>query len=185
MSTATAERKPVAEPKRGEGMSWSFLVGIAVVLLATGYVVTSAMGSTVHYYDVDQAVSNPALVGESMRLRGEVVSGSHRVRAGTLDEHLFILSLNQQQVTVMYTGALPDQFRDGASVIATGELVDGETFEADSITAQCPSRYEGEAPTAAAEPMGGLPERSAAPTAQPGTVGSPYLHGAAVETSGP
>jgi cytochrome c-type biogenesis protein CcmE len=155
MSTATEKRIRVAAPAT-EGVSWKFWVGLVVLMGATGYIVTSSMGSTVHYYDVHQVVGNDELVGGTMRLRGLVVDGSHRVREGTLDEHLFLLGLEQQTVTVLFKGALPDQFQDGASVIATGVLVDGQTFEADAITAQCPSRYENEAPTAAAnrEAMG-------------------------------
>ena len=48
---------------------------------------------------------------------------------------------------MLFAGAVPDQFQVGASVIATGVLRDRETFDADTLTAQCPSRYEDEAPT--------------------------------------
>jgi cytochrome c-type biogenesis protein CcmE len=129
-----------------------FWIGLVVILLATGYIVTSSMANTTHYRDVHEVAGTTELLGEQMRLRGTVVDGSHRLREGTLDQHLFVLASEQSTMTVTFTGALPDQFEDGASVIATGELLDGTTFAADSLTAQCPSRYENEAPTARDEP---------------------------------
>jgi cytochrome c-type biogenesis protein CcmE len=125
-----------------------FWIGLVVVLFAVTYIVTSAMGSTVHYYEVDEVDGRSEFVGTTMRLRGIVLAGSHRIREGTLDEHIFILSAGQSTMTVLFAGAIPDQFQDGASVIATGVLRDMDTFDADTITAQCPSRYEEEAPTA-------------------------------------
>lgn len=154
MSTATEKRVNVTPVS--DRVSWKFWLGLVVLLGATGYIVTSSMGSTVHYYDVSQVAGDQSMVGNPMRLRGLVVENSHRVREGTLDEHIFLLGLDQKTITVLYKGALPDQFQDGASVIATGQMRDSETFEADAITAQCPSRYENAAPTAAAnrETMG-------------------------------
>jgi cytochrome c-type biogenesis protein CcmE len=131
-----------------ERPGWAFWVGIIVAAAAVFYVVTSAMGSTTHAYDVDQAVTDPTLVGENMRIRGFVVEGSHLVRQGTLDDHVFLLSLKEETITVRYRGALPDQFQDGARVLATGQLTDSDTFQAEVITAQCPSRYDNAAPTA-------------------------------------
>jgi cytochrome c-type biogenesis protein CcmE len=137
-------------------VSWGFWIGLIVLLGATGYVVTSSMSNTVHYYDVDQVVGQDELVGDTMRLRGLVVDDSHRVRQGSLDEHVFLLAHNQRAMTVLFKGALPDQFQDRASVVATGVMTAPDTFEAESLTAQCPSRYENAAPTAQQnEMMGG------------------------------
>ncbi len=141
MSTETA-----GTPRDSAGPR--FWIGILIVLAATGYIVTSSMANTVHYREVPEVLGNLELVGETMRLRGTVVDDSHRIREGTLDEHIFLLIGEQSTITVMFQGAVPDQFQDGASVVATGELSDGETFVAESLTAQCPSRYENEAPTA-------------------------------------
>lgn len=144
-------------PRRASPGFW---IGLFVVLGATGYIVTSSMANTVHYYEVDEVTAESAsLVGTTMRLRGVVVEGSHQIRQGSLDEHVFLLTAGDEQMTVLFAGALPDQFRDGASVIATGALTDAETFQADSMTAQCPSRYENEPPTTG----GGYQERAATP----------------------
>ena len=134
--------------KSSRRVSLRFWVGLTVVLVATGYIVTSSMANTVHYRDVPEVLGQAELIGETMRLRGHVVDGSHGIREGTLDQHIFRLVGGQSSITVLFTGAVPDQFQDGASIVATGELRDAETFVAESLTAQCPSRYENEAPTA-------------------------------------
>ena len=174
MSKLPSETNGAERAEVGTRPSWAFWVGLVVLLLATGYIVTSSMSNTVHYYDVDEVAGRAEMVGQNMRLRGHVVEGSHRVREGTLDEHLFLLGLEQRSVTVLFTGALPDQFQDGASVIATGRLTDRETFAAESITAQCPSRYEEGAPTASEGdgPEGQAPYGDEISPSAP----RPYLH---------
>lgn len=144
-----ATQSAITQAPTAQKASTGFWVGLLVVLGATGYIVTSSMANTVHYYDVHEAKAEPALVGQTIRLRGIVVDGSHQIRQGTLDEHIFILTAEQETITVLFKGALPDQFEDGASVIATGVLRDVDTFDAEALTAQCPSRYEADAPTAA------------------------------------
>lgn len=144
-----AEQTPDEHTLQGSRrVGMGFWIGLVVVLGAVGYIVTSSMASTVHYYEVNEAVADESLVGEDMRLRGTVVDGSIRLKEGTLDERIFLLAAGEASITVTFKGTVPDQFQDGANVIATGRMLDGRTFEADSMTAQCPSRYENEAPTA-------------------------------------
>ena len=147
MTESTDETFTESSEREGR-ISLGFWVGLVVILGTTGYIVSSSMANTVHYHEVHQVTDDADLVGKTMRLRGKVVEHSHRVRTGTLDEHIFLMSSEQETITVLYTGALPDQFQGGADVIVVGSLASADTFEAESVTAQCPSRYEGEAPTA-------------------------------------
>ena len=143
-------REPTIDaPTGGEPgrLSVGFVLGLVVVVAVTGYIITSSMRSTVHYHEVSEVAADSALIGSTMRMRGTVVAGSHRIREGTLDDHVFLLTSKGSTITVLYQGAVPDQFEGGADVIATGVLLDSQTFEADSLTTQCPSRYEAEAPT--------------------------------------
>jgi cytochrome c-type biogenesis protein CcmE len=46
-------------------------------------------------------------------------------------------------VTVVYTGSVPDQFRVGRHVVVDGELVKGVfVAEAGSMITKCPSKYQ-------------------------------------------
>jgi cytochrome c-type biogenesis protein CcmE len=49
---------------------------------------------------------------------------------------------SKKSVTVVYTGSVSDQFRDGREVSVTGRLRNG-TFvaEKDSLVTKCPSKY--------------------------------------------
>ena len=45
-------------------------------------------------------------------------------------------------VPVVYTGSVPDLFREGREVMVRGELADGVfTAERDSLVTKCPSKY--------------------------------------------
>ena len=45
-------------------------------------------------------------------------------------------------VPVVYTGSIPDLFREGREVMVRGELADGVfTAERDSLVTKCPSKY--------------------------------------------
>jgi len=49
----------------------------------------------------------------------------------------------KEQVTVVYTGSVPDQFRVGRHVVVDGAVVDGVfVAEAGSMITKCPSKYQ-------------------------------------------
>ena len=73
------------------------------------------------------------------RLGGVVCEGSVRRRDGTL-EVAFAVTDRVRQVPVRYHGILPDMFREGTSVIATGYMK-GKTFEADEVLAKHDEAY--------------------------------------------
>jgi cytochrome c-type biogenesis protein CcmE len=115
----------------------------AVVCLASALVYTSFSAST--------EASKPSQIepGRSYEITGKVVKGSVN-RAG--DELRFRVRDRDgtASVPVVYSGAVPDPFREGREVIVSGELKQG-TFmaERDSLVTKCPSKFtkekEGEA----------------------------------------
>jgi cytochrome c-type biogenesis protein CcmE len=107
----------------------------AVVLLATALVYTSFSAST--------EASKPSEIraGKSYELTGKVVKDSVE-RSG--DELRFRIRDRDgaKSVAVVYSGVVPDPFRDGREVIVSGELKQG-TFvaERDSLITKCPSKF--------------------------------------------
>ncbi len=107
----------------------------AVVLLATALVYTSFSAST--------EASKPSEIraGKSYELTGKVVSDSVE-RSG--DELRFRIRDRDgaESVAVVYSGVVPDPFREGREVIVSGELKQG-TFvaERDSLITKCPSKF--------------------------------------------
>jgi cytochrome c-type biogenesis protein CcmE len=107
----------------------------AVVCLASALVYTSFSAST--------EASKPSQIepGRSYEITGKVVKGSVN-RAG---EELRFRVRDRDgtaSVPVVYTGAVPDPFREGREVIVSGELKQG-TFvaERDSLVTKCPSKF--------------------------------------------
>ncbi|MBN1946160.1 MAG: cytochrome c maturation protein CcmE [Bradymonadales bacterium] len=133
------------KPARAIGLR--HLLGLVVILGAALYIVTSSLSHAVYYYEVDEVVGQTQHLGERMRVRGEVVDQSHRLRRGSLDEHLFLLRQDGATLTVVYQGVLPERFGPGVGLVATGVLVEGDLLQADQLSTQCPSRYQSLAPT--------------------------------------
>src|SRR5690606_25818063 len=73
------------------------------------------------------------------RLGGIVKEASVRRSEGSLDVD-FVITDRLEDVTVRYTGVLPDLFREGQSVITEGRL-DGERFVADEVMAKHDETY--------------------------------------------
>ncbi len=73
------------------------------------------------------------------RLGGVVCEGSVRRTEGSLDVR-FAVTDRIRQVPVRYSGILPDMFREGTSIIATGRLEGGE-FVASEVLAKHDETY--------------------------------------------
>ncbi len=107
----------------------------AVVLLATALLYTSFSAST------EAAKPSEIVAGKSYELTGKVVDDSvardgERLRFRIRDRD------GTHSVPVVYSGVVPDPFREGREVIVSGEL-EGGTFvaERDSLITKCPSKF--------------------------------------------
>lgn len=80
--------------------------------------------------------------GQRVRLGGFVQMGSRRNGEGA--EMLFVIEDGSgERVTVSYTGLVPDLFREGEGVVATGRFVTGsDTFMAEEILAKHDENYQ-------------------------------------------
>jgi cytochrome c-type biogenesis protein CcmE len=122
------------DPSRKRQIRLAVALG-AAVCLAAALVYTSFSASS-------EAASPSELVeGTSYELTGKVVKDSI-ARQG--DELRFRIRDRDgsESVPVVYTGVVPDPFREGREVIVSGEL-NGGTFvaERDSLVTKCPSKF--------------------------------------------
>jgi cytochrome c-type biogenesis protein CcmE len=159
-ATSAAMSEPIAfddpfasaTPPAGQGgrlRNVGFVVGALVIVAALVGLTVTSFDAEVYYYTVDEAVAKQAEIGDhEFRLKGKVVVGSHALREGTLNEHLFVLANEGEQAEVFFSGPLPDTFADDAEVIALGRFAADGTFTATEVVAKCPSRYEEAPPTA-------------------------------------
>jgi len=122
------------DPSRKRKVRLVVALGVAVCL-AGALIYTSFSASS------EAAKPSQLKEGRSYELTGKVVDGSIS-RAG--DELRFRVRDRdgRASVPVVYTGSVPDPFREGREVIVSGELRNG-TFvgERDSLVTKCPSKF--------------------------------------------
>ena len=124
------------------------LLWVALLVLASGVVtalVAMALQRNVAYLytpaEVLRGDAGPeAGAGQArFRLGGMVEKGSFQRASGSLDAH-FRVTDGDAQLPVVYTGILPDLFREGQAVVATGRMRDG-VFVAENVLAKHDETY--------------------------------------------
>jgi cytochrome c-type biogenesis protein CcmE len=114
----------------------------ALILLAAGVagtLVVLALQGNVTYLHTPSEVIAGKVPDATFRLGGVVTEASVQRVEGSLEVR-FTVTDRQQTVPVRYEGILPDLFREGQSVIATGQMVGGE-FHAREILAKHDETY--------------------------------------------
>ena len=131
------------DPSRKRKLRLWIALGLALVL--AGALVYTSFSAATEAKSPSQVVANGE-EGRSYELTGRVVDGSVR---RDRDELRFAIRDREgpQSVPVVYTGAVPDPFREGREVIVSGELRNG-TFvaERDSLVTKCPSKFTKDRP---------------------------------------
>ena len=116
------------------------LVAVAV-LAAAGVIASFALQDAAAYFKApaDIAASPPA-PGQTIRLGGLVKSGSV-TRAGDGLEIRFTVTDMKADTQVAYRGLVPDLFREGQGVIATGSFDAQGVFQASELLAKHDEKY--------------------------------------------
>ena len=92
------------------------------------------------FYPPAEIVDGTAPVGERIRAGGMVAAGSVR-RGDGLAVSFVLTDLQGAEFEVGYTGILPDLFREGQGILATGRLNDSGRFEAEQVLAKHDENY--------------------------------------------
>jgi cytochrome c-type biogenesis protein CcmE len=118
------------------------LIGLMVlgVGVATGFALTAFNQNLMFFFSPSEVAAGKAPSNTVFRLGGMVVEGSVK-RPGDGLTVSFDLTDNAQQVTVNYTGILPDLFREGQGIVAKGRLGHGGIFVADEVLAKHDENY--------------------------------------------
>ncbi|MCW8106960.1 cytochrome c maturation protein CcmE [Alteromonas ponticola] len=135
-----------------------------MVVIAVGGLIAGAMGLMLYaltdsidlFYTPSEVIEGKAgqypKVGQRLRIGGMVVPGTV-VRDTTSLAVSFDLVDTGPKVTVNYIGILPDLFREGQGIVATGVLVDKTTINAEEVLAKHDEEYM---PPELAEKMKGI-----------------------------
>ena len=118
------------------------LVGLIVlgVGAATAFALTAFKDNLLYYYPPSDVTAGKAPSDRVFRLGGMVEEGSVKRESGSMEVR-FIVTDFQKDVTVSYSGVLPDLFREGQGVIARGKLGDGGVFVAQEVLAKHDENY--------------------------------------------
>jgi cytochrome c-type biogenesis protein CcmE len=98
----------------------------AVMLGGMGFLIYSSSAEAQHYKMVDELVRDglETWSGQALKVHGWVASGTIAKAVVSQEmRHTFVLQKGGKQLRVFARGPMPDTFKDGAEVVATGRLV--------------------------------------------------------------
>lgn len=143
MNQATAIPTDLAT-RSNASKNFKFVVGGLLLIAIVIVLIIQATVSTGAYYMTVSELNNagPGIVGERVRVSGNVVDGSEDWNAQEITLRFAINEENGAQLPIVFFGPRPDNFQRAASAIVEGQLLPDGTFQADSLLLKCPSRYE-------------------------------------------
>lgn len=119
----------------------SLLLFTLFVIAVVTALVTYALRQNISlFFTPTQLAMGEAPVNQHIRLGGMVVKDS--VLRGSNDLSVqFQLTDYRQTVSVSYLGILPDLFREGQGIVASGVMIDKTHFKADEVLAKHDANY--------------------------------------------
>lgn len=123
-----------------------FIVAGFLIFGSIGYLMWSGVSdSMIYYYTVSEVCERgEELTGKGIRVSGHVQPGSI-VRGDAGSQVAFVVFERdaEKAIDVTYRGVIPDTFKDNAEVVVEGTFdPSARHFEATTLLAKCPSKYE-------------------------------------------
>jgi cytochrome c-type biogenesis protein CcmE len=145
LTTAQTEEK--LSPRRRKRLPLSFILGGLVILGAVLYLVyANTQANAVYYMTVNELKSCTTCTTQSVRVAGVVQAGSV-VRDDSKQLVNFAITAGGQSLSVIYSGIIPDIFRPGIQVVVEGHYTGQGPFQAQTLLAKCPSKFQAATPT--------------------------------------
>lgn len=92
------------------------------------------------FYTPTQIAMGQAPIKKTIRIGGMVEQGSIKRTPKSLKVQFDITDYDKT-VTVIYTGILPDLFREGQGIVAEGQAIDTHNFQASQVLAKHDANY--------------------------------------------
>ncbi len=92
------------------------------------------------FYSPKQITAGEAPAGKVIRVGGLVLNGSVQRKPGDIKVS-FDVTDTADNLTIEYTGILPDLFREGQGIVAIGKLQDDGIFQASEVLAKHDENY--------------------------------------------
>jgi len=119
---------------------------LIVAVIVAGMGLATAMGlqafkkNLLYYFTPAQVAAGDAHPGQLFRMGGLVTMGSVERNPGSMTVH-FTLTDMQKSVPVVYSGILPDLFREGQGIVVYGKLDKNGLFVAQQVLAKHDAKY--------------------------------------------
>jgi len=97
--------------------------GLAALGIAAALVLNAFQSNLVFFFSPTQVLANEAPKGKTFRIGGMVETGSVKRQDDGLTVR-FRVTDTAHTIPVVYTGILPDLFKEGKGVVAQGAIVD-------------------------------------------------------------
>jgi cytochrome c-type biogenesis protein CcmE len=114
--------------------------GLAGLGLATALVLNAIQNNLVFFFSPTQVAAKEAPVQKTFRIGGLVQQGSVKREDDGLTMRFVVTDL-AHSLPVVYTGILPDLFKEGKGVVAQGRLSADGIFHADEVLAKHDENY--------------------------------------------
>jgi cytochrome c-type biogenesis protein CcmE len=125
----------------------SFILAGAAILGAVCYLVfANTQANAVYYLTVSELKHCTTCTTQSVRVAGVVEAGSI-VRDDAKQSVSFVINDGKQTLPVTYSGVVPDIFRPGIQVVVEGHYTGQGPFQAQTLLAKCPSKFQAATPT--------------------------------------
>lgn len=116
------------------------VVILAGVGIATAFALKAFQKNLLYYYSPTQVAAGEAPSSRSFRVGGLVEQGSVKREPGSMVVH-FTLTDYGKELVVSYDKILPDLFREGQGIVATGAFREDGEFQAKQVLAKHDERY--------------------------------------------
>jgi cytochrome c-type biogenesis protein CcmE len=116
------------------------LLGLTALVIAVMLVLNAFKSNLVFFFTSTQIVNGEAPKNTNFRIGGLVELGSLKRADKSLDSH-FVVTDTINRTNVIYTGILPDLFKEGKGVVAQGKLDADGVFHADQVLAKHDENY--------------------------------------------
>ena len=117
-------------------------VGLAAlgIAIAAAFTLRAFQDNMMFFVEISDVVAGNHPKQRNFRIGGLVVDGSIEREEGSLDVRFGVTDM-ACELPVVYTGVLPDLFREGQGVVAHGRIGDDGVFVADKILAKHDENY--------------------------------------------
>jgi cytochrome c-type biogenesis protein CcmE len=113
---------------------------VAALGIAAGLVLNAFQSNLVFFFSPTQVANGEAPTGRAFRIGGLVEEGSIQRQPDGLSVH-FVVTDTARTIPVVYTGILPDLFKEGKGVVAEGQLGSDGVFTATQVLAKHDENY--------------------------------------------